>query len=225
MVKVQDLRDAGGKLCRVIELNRPDKLNCLTLEMLDTVLSALEDRGAERIILMGAGRAFCTGLDLNEVAALGDGREHLRRLTVIYKQLLTTRASTLALALGYAAGGGIGLMACAKTAVVADDIRFRLPGGNLARLAAVVVPICNLRAGGRTPGRRGWLGGELDAGEAKRLGLVDRVVSAGELGELIIQARKGKIAPDFFRPIALEKRVVMAALAELEEIAGSLPDL
>lgn len=181
----------AGQTDRLIELNRPEKLNCLSLDMLDGLLRALRGGKADRIILTGAGRAFCTGLDLEEVRTAEGAKRHLRRLTAIYRWLLRTDCATVVLARGYAVGGGAGLMACAKTVIVSTDFAFRLPGGPLARLASVVPPVCNLRTGGRTPGGSAWLGCDLDATEALRLGLVDLVVSPGEWSAWVESVRNG----------------------------------
>ena len=86
---ITDARDPGGRRTRVIELQRPEKLNCLSLAMLDELLAALEDCPADRIMLAGAGRSFCSGLDLSEVAAPGGSRAHLERLVKVYRRLLT----------------------------------------------------------------------------------------------------------------------------------------
>ena len=215
-VRVTDVSSTSGPSTRIIELNRPAKLNCLGLEMLDEVLRALDGAGNRRIVLTGAGRAFCTGLDLNEVAGPDGGRQHLQRLTAIYRWLLKTENSTVVFARGHVVGGGVGLMACAKTVIVTGDIRLHVPGDRLARLAAVVVPVCHRRTGGKTPGDAGWLGCKLDAEAARQLGLVDRVVSPAGLDELVAAARNGKIAPEFLSPAPRSEPAVVFAVAGLD---------
>ena len=180
---------SDGVLTRHVELHRPEKLNCLSLAMLDQLLTALATPSTERLVLTGAGRAFCSGLDLSEVAGPTGGRLHLQKLVAIYRQILSDRAPVTVLARGFAVGGGAGLVACAARAIVAEDFRFRLPGGALARLAAVVVPLCQLRAGTRLPATGAWLGCDLSATEARQLGLVDRVVPSIELDQMLARLR------------------------------------
>lgn len=215
-IAVIDVADPAGGLSRLIELQRPEKLNCLSLQMLDDLWSALTAGKVSRLILAGAGRAFCSGLDLNEVASTG-GKLHLQRLVRIYRWLLKTPLPTLALARGYAAGGGAGLALCARTVVVSTDFRFVLPGGKLAGLAAVVVPLCNLRTSSKPTGDAGWLGSELDAAQATRLGLVDRVVLPETLSAAVEKARNGTIAPELFEPPPRDAQAVDCALAHLDQ--------
>jgi methylglutaconyl-CoA hydratase len=241
-IKVTDFTDPSGRTRRLIVLNRPEKLNCLSLEMLDGLLAALENTKADQIILASAGRAFCTGLDLDEVKSTNGGvsesgcsvepaarnrraaptlqhggRRHLERLVAIYRWLLQTRCETVALAGGYAVGGGAGLMACAKTVIVSDDFRFRLPGGKLAQLAAVVPPVCTLRTGGKVPAETGWLGCELNADEARQLGLVDRIVSSVELSALIESVRDGRMPLELQKPVTFGEGPVRSTLSELDQ--------
>ena len=213
---------AADGATRLIELNQPEKLNCLSLAMLAGVRTALEGNTAGRIVLTGGGRAFCTGLDLDEVAATNGGRDHLRQLVAIYRWLLETDADTVAFARGYAVGGGAGLLSCARRAIVAGDFRYRLPGGKLSSLAAVVPPLCEFRAGGKRPDGSGWLGCDLDADEARRLGLVDQVVSEGDLGDLIGAAREGRLPPGFRKPVVRDAVATATALAELDRFLERL---
>jgi enoyl-CoA hydratase/carnithine racemase len=190
-IRVSDVVDGTGVLNRIIELNRPEKRNCLGLEMLDSLLSALKETDAGRIILTGTGKSFCAGLDLSELGGQGGGAEHLKRLVAIFQHLLNTRQHTLALASGHAVGGGSALAACAQTTIVTDNFSFRLPGGELSRLAMVALPICGLRAGALTPATTGWIGCNVDATEASKLGLVDQIVSGAEMTERIQSLRAG----------------------------------
>ncbi len=215
-VRVTEVVTAADGATRLIELNQPEKLNCLSLAMLEGVRTALEGNTAGRIVLTGAGRAFCTGLDLDQVVTENGGREHLRQLVAIYRRLLETDADTVAFARGYAIGGGAGLLSCAKRVVVASDFRYRLPAGKLSHLAAVVLPLCKFRAGGKRPDGSGWLGCDLDADEARRLGLVDQVVSEGDLSDLIGAAREGRLPPGLRKPVVRDAVATATALAELD---------
>jgi enoyl-CoA hydratase/carnithine racemase len=132
---------------------------------------------------------------------------------------------TVVLGRGYAAGGGAGLVASARTVIVSTDFRFKLPGGNLARFASVALPLFNLRATSKPPHDDGWLGHEFDAAEARRLGLVDTVVPTQRLHILIESARKGIIAPELLRRIRPNETSVTKALTALAEFLKQLEDL
>jgi enoyl-CoA hydratase/carnithine racemase len=216
-IEVTDVNDVGGGITRIIELRRPAKLNCLSLAMLDELLTALESCAAGHLILTGAGRSFCTGLDLQEITGPDGGKAHLERLVRIYAWFLRASIPTLVLAKGHAAGGGAGLTACARTVVASADFRVRIPGGRLAGLAAVVIPIFKLRTQGKAPADHAWLGCDLDAKAAYRLGLVDRVIPPGLFEDLVSRARNGRIAPECFAAAKPNGEGVGRARIELDE--------
>jgi len=222
-IDVTDVRDAGAGSSRIIELRRPAKLNCLGLAMLDELLIALEGCAAGQLILTGAGRSFCAGLDLQEIAGPDAGRGHLERLVRIYDWFLRTSIPTIALVMGHAAGGGAGLAACATTVIASADFRVHIPGGRLASLAAVVVPICKLRTQGKALAHQTWLGCDLDAGAACRLGLVDQVIPAARLEELIRSARGGMSPPEWLAAAKPKAKAVARAQMELEEFLRAFP--
>jgi hypothetical protein len=87
-------------------------------------------------------------------------------------------------------------------------------------LAAVVVPVLELRAEGKTHSASGWLGCEFDAPEARRLGLVDQVVSNDQLEELIGAAKGGALGTEWVESARVRDDTgVGRALGALEDIA------
>jgi enoyl-CoA hydratase len=222
-IDVTDVSDVGAGKSRIIELRRPAKLNCLSLAMLDELLTALEGCAAKQLILTGAGRSFCAGLDLQEIAGPDAGRGHLERLVRIYDWFLRASIPTISLARGHAVGGGAGLAACARTVIASADFRIRIPGGRLASLAAVVIPICKLRTQGKALAHQGWLGCDLDAGAACRLGLVDQVIPTAGWEELIRSARCGMIPLEWRAAAKPNGKAAARARMELEEFLRAFP--
>jgi enoyl-CoA hydratase/carnithine racemase len=223
-IRVTDISTHRNGIFRWIELQRPEKLNCLNLEMLDTLQFVLdESKSLDGLILTGAGRSFCTGLDLGEIGGRESvtphaARSHLQRLASIYRWFLTTKLPTVVLASGYAAGGGAGLVACAKTAIVSENFRIKVPGGKLARFAAIAVPLFALRAAARPSAVASqWLGSEFNANEAQRLGLVDAVVTGPRLAEILKEIQQGEIAAELLSGKSHPPEAVRRALAELEQ--------
>lgn len=216
--------DAGA--IRFIELNRPGKLNCLSLAMLGALRAALQaGENSSAIVLTGAGRSFCAGLDLKEIggpegATWASAGRHLQLLVEIYRWFLAARIPTLVLARGFAAGGGAGLAACAQTAVVAADFRYKLPGGPLAGLAAVAVPLFNLRSadGPRTD----WLGREWDAKSAGDAGLVDRVLSPEQWDDSVRAIKRGQRLSELMIGRRKSPPAVIQAQDELDRFLRSL---
>jgi enoyl-CoA hydratase/carnithine racemase len=220
-VQVTDIHDQAGKTSRIIELNRPEKLNCLDLAMLDELLSALEGTGTARLLLTGAGRAFCTGLDLSEIRGPGGPIRQLEKIVAVYRHLLERRSPTVILASGFAMGGGAGMVLCARRTIVSEDFRFRLPSGDLSRLAAVAVPLCTLRAASRAPANMNWLGCDLTAAQAREYSLVDHVIPTGEMGALIQSVRTGSGWPDLFEESSRAAVDISQATKGLEEFLSS----
>jgi len=168
-------------------------------------------------VVAGAGGSFCSGLDLTQVAA-GNGAAQLEALAGVYRELLLTPVPTVVLARGHAIGGGVGLLAGGRLVVGSADLRVRIPTGNLAALASIVVPLCQLKARGRLPAGGDWLGSDLDAAEARRLGLVDQVVSPDQMGRLLGEARHGLLPPAWLDPVERDPDTVAAALAGVERV-------
>ena len=178
---------AGG--IGLIELNRPDKFNCLTGAVADAIaraLDAFESDAAVRVVLLrGRGKHFCTGADLETVEALrrDGGLETL--LEKGHRMLARLEASPLPVVCavhGLCLAGGIELMlACdlvlaARSARIGDQhARFGLvPGwGGSQRLPRLV----GLRRGLELMFSARWL----DAEEARAWGLVNQVVDDGAL--------------------------------------------
>lgn len=172
-------------------MNRPAKRNALNLRALELLLAATDNLDADQLILSGRGPVFCSGLDLEEcrrVATWPVRLRHVECLERLYGQLLLSRARTVAFVQGFAVGGGVGLAACADWVIAAADARFRIPQGELAQLAGIVLPVTSARQAA-TPRTECWLAGEIDAGRAVTCGLVDEVVDAGSFASRLEQAR------------------------------------
>src|SRR5262249_22065659 len=107
----------------VLTLNRPERRNALTIELLSELVAAIKiasDQPEERVIILrGAGAAFCTGLDLKEAA---DQTKAHATAEMVANTLITvsqTRLITIAVVPGGGVGGGAGIMS-AFDFVVAD---------------------------------------------------------------------------------------------------------
>jgi enoyl-CoA hydratase/carnithine racemase len=176
----------------VATLNRPDRLNALTFQMFDELARLAADIAADDrvrvLVLTGAGRGFCAGLDLTDAATLPDmttaafldGQEGWSRAITSFRRL---PKPVIAAVNGPAAGAGFSL-------ALAADIRIATPA---ARLSAAYIKI------GLTGGDCGssWMlprivglghayeilltGRLIEADEAARMGLVNRVVPAEDL--------------------------------------------
>jgi len=126
-----EMRDAVS----VLTLNRPDRLNALTLQMaadLKTAVKEAVSRGARSIVITGAGRAFCAGGDLREMQEIGgkEGRveaffdEPLRMLNESILMIRQTPLPFIAAVNGIASGGGCNLALACDLVVAATSAKF-----------------------------------------------------------------------------------------------------
>jgi len=169
----------------IVTLNRPERRNSLTIELLSNLISAVKaasDQPNERVlILRGAGAAFCTGLDLKEAA---DQRKAHATADMVAKALVTlaeTRVVTIAAVHGAAVAGGAGIMSACDFVVAAKKTKIGYPEVRRGLVAGLVMTFLRRQVGERNL-RELVLGGELiDAARAKEIGLVNRVVEPDEL--------------------------------------------
>src|SRR5213083_2259107 len=169
----------------VIVLNRPERRNALTLDLLNELSAAVKvasDQPEERVlILRGAGAAFCTGLDLREAADHTKAHataEMVARTLVILSQ---TRLITIAAVHGAAVAGGAGIMSACDFVVAAERTKIGYPEVRRGLVAGLVMTFLRRQVGERKM-RELLLGSELiDAQRAKEIGLVNRVIAQDDL--------------------------------------------
>jgi len=176
----------------LITLNRPAKLNALTGEMVEELIAAIEgigrDRDARVLILTGAGRAFCAGGDMVEwepacARMSGDElREYGRHVHKMILGIHRLSIPTLAMVNGVAVGGGLEVAMACDMRIASDNARFivgytrvgAMPdmGGTwlLPRIIGVARAAEYL-----------FTSDPIEAEEAERIGLVNRLVPAAEL--------------------------------------------
>ena len=170
---------------RAIVLNRPERRNALTLELLNELNAAIKvasEQPQERVlILRGAGAAFCTGLDLKEAA---DQTKAHATAQMVAKTLITlsqTRLITIAAVHGAAVAGGAGIMSVCDFVIAAEGTKIGYPEVRRGLVAGLVMTFLRRQVGERNM-RELLLGSELiDANRAKEIGLVNRVVARNDL--------------------------------------------
>ena len=124
---------------RRLTLNRPDKLNSFTREMLSEIGDALNeiaaDDDARVLVVTGAGRGFCAGQDLREAEAVEDGdaaRAVVERLyNPMIRQLRSLRIPVLAAVNGVAAGAGAGLAVASDLVLATQSASFSFAFGRI----------------------------------------------------------------------------------------------
>src|SRR6266496_2172607 len=161
----------------IVTLNRPERRNALTIELLTELIAAINvasDQPEQRImILRGAGAAFCTGLDLKEAA---DPQKAHATAELVSKTLITlsqTRLITIAAVHGAAVAGGAGIMSACDFVVAAQRTKIGYPEVRRGLVAGLVMTFLRRHVSERNM-RELLLGSELiDAERAKEIGLVN----------------------------------------------------
>ncbi len=174
-----------------ITLNRPEKRNALSLELMEELISSLETLGANpdvrAIVIEGAGVAFSAGHDLSEM--VGRDLPFYQRLFDVCTELMETihrvPQPVIAKVHGVATAAGCQLVAACDLAVAADDARFATPGVKIGLFCSTpMVPLS--RAIGRKRALEMLLTGDLiDATTALEWGLVNTVAPPEQLEDTV----------------------------------------
>ena len=219
----------------VLTLERPGKLNALTVPMLEALEAAADridrDREVRVAILTGAGpKAFCCGADIvawGGLEPLDMWRRWIRDGHRVFDRLARLRQPLIAVLNGAALGGGLELAATADLRVAEEHARVGLPE---ARVGAVPgwsgTQRLVRRVGGPAVKRLVLTGEAVDAAEALRLGLVDYVRPSGE-GLAFARELAKTVAARSPVSVQVAKQLVNAAEGEengagIEAIAAGL---
>ena len=210
----------------VLTLCRPARLNALDVELLDALHAELDrlarDRSTRVVVLTGAGRGFCAGLDLVDGAAV-PGTETLGRpqqglatqhlIASLVPKLRDLPQPVIAAVHGAAAGGGFALALASDVRIAAASARFN------AAFVKVGLSGCDIgvswllpRLIGASPAFELLLTGRMiDAPEALRLGVVGRVVPDDELLDVALEVAE-EIAANSPLGVRMTKQVMWSQL-------------
>ena len=171
-----------------ITVNRPDKLNALNDALMDELRTAIADarRRADvgAVLLTGAGRAFVAGADIAELAeqSATEGKARAVRGQRVFRRFETSPKPTLAAVNGFALGGGCELAMACHIRVASETAKFGQPEVKLGMVPGYGGSQRLPRLVGKGRALQLLLTGEvIDAAEAYRIGLVNRIVPAAEL--------------------------------------------
>ncbi len=190
-------------------LNRPDKLNAISTELRDALVAAIADAADDdrvRVIaISGAGRAFCSGYDLSEEtpSTAWGWRDVLARDVDATLAVWSCPKPVIAQVHGYALAGGLELaMAC--DLIVADE-EARLGEPEIRFGSAPVTLLMPFLIGQKATRELLMTGDLVDATEARRIGLVNRVVPADRLASEVdtLADRLARVPPDVMAPTKL----------------------
>ena len=179
--------EIGDNFVGSITLNRPDNLNTFNSPMAGELAQALLDMDADPtvrvIIVKGAGKAFCAGIDVNELEGKStlEYREWIEHMEQPLITVAKMKKPVIAQVQGVAAANGMGLMAAADLAIAAENTKMGLTAINVGlNCVGPIIPVA--RCVGRKKALELLLYGNLiKADEAQSLGLINRIVAKEDL--------------------------------------------
>ena len=222
---------AGGKMLSgkhdgvgILVFNQPEKRNAMSVEMWDGMSAILNDFAADEtirvVVLTGAGdKAFVSGADISQF----DSQRADANAQVEYDRLTSHGRARLgafprpviARIRGYCLGGGLGLALQADLRIAAEDSEFGIPAARLglAYGAGMVRQLVSL-VGPAHARMLLYTGSRIDAREAERIGLVNKVVPDEDLSDTVVDLARG-IADN--APLSVQAAKLAVAAVERPE--------
>lgn len=210
-----------------LTLNRPEARNALDLAMREELEAALKELVADEavrvLVLTGAGGHFCAGGDVKTMArrhTATEGRARVEAMNRVILELVDFRAPTVAQVDGFAVGAGCNLALACDVIVASDRARFGevfakiglVPDGGGSYFLPRLVGLAKAK-------ELVFTAEVFDAAEALRIGLVNRVVPAGELTTAVRELAQ-RIAAGPPKTLALAKRLLNRSASQ--DLAGAL---
>src|SRR5246500_3403260 len=188
----------------VVTLNRPERRNALTIELLTELCAAINaasEQPQQRVLILhGAGAAFCTGLDLKEAADTTKAHATAEMVANTLIAISQTRLVTVATVHGAAVAGGAGIMSACDFVVAAEKTKIGYPEVHRGLVAGLVMTFLRRQVGERNMRELLFSGDLIDAARANEIGLVNRVVAPDDLmqeaqkfAESILQGAPGAL--------------------------------
>ncbi len=183
------LVETTEKFVGIIQMNRPDQLNTFTSQMageLHAALLAMEaDDNVRVVLLKSSGRAFCAGIDVNELEgkSANQYRNWIEQMEKPLVEISNMKKPVIAQLQGVTTANGMGLAAAADLVIASERVKMGLTAINVGlNCVGPILPVA------RCVGRKKALelllyGNLLKANEALELGLVNRVVNHDDLDE------------------------------------------
>jgi len=202
------LLDLTGHVA-TITLNRPEKRNAISADMiaeLQTAFDEIEKSHARVGILTGAGKAFCSGMDLEMLAAIAqqspsENQEDSRRIAKLFRRIWSFPRPLIAAVNGAALAGGCGIATLCDFTLAVPEAKFGYTEVKIGFLPAIV-SVFLMRQIGEKRARDLLLTGRIiEATEAKEMGLINEIVPAekllarsNELAEVLISSSPASLS-------------------------------
>ena len=216
-----------------ITLDRPEKRNAISFQLVSELFSALDEierSPAQAVILTGTGKAFCAGMDLEELKSLL-GKTHdenvkdSARMAAMFRRLYEFPLPTIAAVNGAAIAGGTGLATMCDFTLAVPEAKFGYTEVRIGFVPAIVSSILVWQVGHKIARDLLMTGRLFDAAEAYRYGLVNEVVAPEKLSARAVELARqiGENSPSSVRAT---KKLINGFLKEQldEQIAAAVED-
>lgn len=177
------LYSVEGSVARVT-LNRPEKRNALNESLIAGIKSALnsadKNEDISSVLLVGAGKDFCSGADLSalrkiQAATVSENLEDAKALMELFVMIRRARMPVIAAVSGRALAGGCGLATACDLVLASANARFGYPEVKIGFVPAMVLAILRRNVSEKRAFELITGGEEISASEAQRIGLVNQV--------------------------------------------------
>lgn len=218
-------REQFGAICGEIILNRPEKGNALTMQMLqrlDSILSEIEtDRDLRAVVIRARGRFFCTGGDIEAWGSLSPsemGRDWILYGINVFEHLAALPQPVIAVVSGHALGGGLELAAAADLRVAVKSAKFGSPEVTLGMISgwmgirrlAEIVGVARAR-------HLTLLGAPISAEIALNWGLITGLAEDGDNLEQQLNGWLERLCANAPGAVALTKGILATMHADLRQ--------
>src|SRR5712675_2630718 len=191
----------SGEIAK-ITLNRPEKRNAISTQMiaeLQTALDTIEKSHTRVVILTGAGSAFCAGMDLETLSALAqqtpqENQEDSRRMARMFRRIWSFPKPMIAAVNGHALAGGCGIATLCDFTLAVPEAKFGYTEVKIGFLPAIVSVFLTRQIGDKRSRDLLLTGRIIEAAEAKEFGMVTEVVPDGHLEERTLELANDLIA-------------------------------
>ncbi len=208
----------------IITLNRPEKRNAISTEMIEELLSALteaESAPTRVVLLTGAGKAFCSGMDLDALASIArqTGEQNLedsRRMARMFRRLWSYPLPLIAVVNGPAIAGGCGLATLCDFTLAVPEAKFGYTEVRIGFVPAIVSVFLARQIGEKRARDLLLTGRILPAEEAAQMGLVTEIVPAERLMDRAREIAATLIAASPTSLAATKRLLRSSAEAELD---------
>src|SRR5256885_7417150 len=217
------LLEHGGPAAK-ITFNRPDKRNAISAKMICDLLTALDELEKDRtrvVILTGAGSAFCAGMDLEMLSAIGqqsaqENQDDSRRMARMFRRIWSFPKPMIAAVNGHALAGGCGIATLCDFTLAVPEAKFGYTEVKIGFLPAIVSVFLTRQIGDKRARDLLLTGRLVEAQEAKELGLVTEIVAADKLMSRAAEIAEQLIAASPSSLMRAKRLLTSAAAASVD---------